>query len=184
MSMNPGTLNHVDERSKPVDYDQLIDYMVSRFLAWRLPDNFRPDNGISYTRPNYAASVDATPTGTNLFDVTQADRMMRHIVEGLTFTQITAVLENNTLGDPTIGIDVTTGKLSSLDTHEETLQTVLDELLQHIGLSHETHTSDLLHRSPAEQMRKHADDIEARDRAITRARVVATQSKTIGDSNG
>lgn len=60
-----------------------IKHMVDRFLMWRLPSNFAPDAGISYTRPNYHPSVDATPTGTNLFDATQPDAMVRHMVEGL-----------------------------------------------------------------------------------------------------
>ncbi|SHJ72246.1 hypothetical protein SAMN05444159_1320 [Bradyrhizobium lablabi] len=60
-----------------------IKHMVNRFLGWRLPKNFNPDAGISYTRPNYAPSVDATPSGTNLFDATQADAMVRYMIEGL-----------------------------------------------------------------------------------------------------
>lgn len=60
-----------------------IKYMLDRFLSWRLPGNFSPDNGISYTRPDYHPSIDATPTGTNLFDATQADAMIRHMVDGM-----------------------------------------------------------------------------------------------------
>lgn len=63
--------------------DEQIKHMVNRFLGWRLPENFRPDNGISYARPNYHPSVDATPTGTNLFDATQATAMVRHMLDGL-----------------------------------------------------------------------------------------------------
>lgn len=33
------------------------EYMASRFLTWRLPTDFRPDAGISYTRPNYAQAA-------------------------------------------------------------------------------------------------------------------------------
>jgi hypothetical protein len=57
--------------------------MVDRFLTWRLPKGFNPDNGISYARPNYAPSIDATPSGTNLFDVDQATEMVRYMVEGM-----------------------------------------------------------------------------------------------------
>ena len=63
--------------------DTQIKHMVDRFLGWKLPKNFSPDAGISYTRPNYAPEVDATPSGTNLFDATQADAMVRYMVEGL-----------------------------------------------------------------------------------------------------
>lgn len=60
-----------------------IKHMVSRFLAWRLPKDFSPDNGIVYTRPNYLPNVDATPTGTNLFDGVQAEAMVRHMIESV-----------------------------------------------------------------------------------------------------
>lgn len=63
--------------------DAQITHMLDRFLAWRLPKDFRPDNGISYKRPNYSPDVDATPTGTNLFDAEQARTMIRHMVEGM-----------------------------------------------------------------------------------------------------
>ena len=63
--------------------EEQIKHMAGRFLMWRLPKNFHPDNGISYTRPNYAPAVDATPCGTNLFDSTQALEMVRYMVEGL-----------------------------------------------------------------------------------------------------
>lgn len=61
--------------------EEQIKRMVDRFLSWRLPDPWRPDGGISYARPNYASAI--TPTGTNLFDATQADAMVRHMVEGM-----------------------------------------------------------------------------------------------------
>ena len=64
--------------------DELVKHMVNRFLGWRLPKPWRPDNGISYTRPNYAhppADHD-WPVGTNLFDATQAEAMVRYMLEG------------------------------------------------------------------------------------------------------
>lgn len=63
--------------------DEQIKHMANRFLAWRLPSDFNPDGGISYQRPNYAPSVDASPVGTNLFTATQAESMVRHMLEGL-----------------------------------------------------------------------------------------------------
>jgi hypothetical protein len=71
-----------DEQESVMNAEQ-IKHMVDRFLGWRLPENFAPDNGISYTRPNYHPTVDATPTGTNLFDAAQATAMVRHMLEGL-----------------------------------------------------------------------------------------------------
>lgn len=60
-----------------------IKHMVDRFLSWKLPANFNPDAGISYTRPNYHPDVDETPSGTNLLDAQQAEAMVRHMIEGM-----------------------------------------------------------------------------------------------------
>lgn len=60
-----------------------IKHMVDRFLGWRLPQDFRPDAGISFTRPTYHPSVDATPSGTNLLDATQTDAMVRYMLDGI-----------------------------------------------------------------------------------------------------
>ena len=59
-----------------------IKHMVNRFLGWQLPANFAPDAGIKYTRPNYPASWPG-PSGTNLLDYTQAEAMVRHMIDGL-----------------------------------------------------------------------------------------------------
>lgn len=65
--------------------EEQIKHMVSRFLNWRLPEPWNPDNGISYKRPNYAhAPADHDwPVGTNLFGADQAEAMTRHMLEGL-----------------------------------------------------------------------------------------------------
>jgi hypothetical protein len=60
-----------------------VKHMVDRFLNWRLPNDFNPDNGISAMRPNYGPNVEWTPVGTNLFSATQADAMVRHMIEGM-----------------------------------------------------------------------------------------------------
>jgi len=66
--------------------DEQIKYMVERFLQWRLPDNFNPDGGISF-KPTFnehtTHPMKAEPVGTNLFDYTQAEAMVRHMVEGM-----------------------------------------------------------------------------------------------------
>lgn len=59
-----------------------IKHMVDRFLGWRLPDNFSPDCGISYT-PLSGPPQTHKPLGTNLFDATQADAMVRYMVQDL-----------------------------------------------------------------------------------------------------
>jgi len=63
-----------------------IKYMVDRFLGWKLPSNFSPDAGISFKadyNEHTAYPAKHEPTGTNLFDASQADAMVRYMVEGL-----------------------------------------------------------------------------------------------------
>ena len=67
--------------------DDQIKHMVERFLGWRLPENFRPDCGIHFDA-DAAKKLNPInhryePVGTNLFDYTQAETMVRHMVEGL-----------------------------------------------------------------------------------------------------
>jgi hypothetical protein len=69
-----------EKQEKQMD-DSQIRYMVDRFLGWKLPQNFNPDAGISYAPLSYADKC--PPTGTNLLDATQAEAMIRYLVEGL-----------------------------------------------------------------------------------------------------
>lgn len=66
--------------------DAQIKHMVDRFLGWRLPDDFRPDAGISF-EAHYSNGMPMggmhQPSGTNLFDATQAAEMVRYMLEGL-----------------------------------------------------------------------------------------------------
>ena len=63
-----------------------VAHMVDRFLSWKLPKNFNPDGGIEF-RPlaNQGTEHERVrePTGTNLFDYTQAEAMVLHMLEGL-----------------------------------------------------------------------------------------------------
>lgn len=66
--------------------DNQIEHMVNRFLAWKLPSNFNPDAGISFKaafNEHTAHPMKHEPSGTNLFDATQADAMVRHMIEGM-----------------------------------------------------------------------------------------------------
>lgn len=62
-----------------------IKHMVSRFLAWKLPGSFAPDGGIKFTQTYMVNShiMVHEPSGTNLFDATQAEAMIRHMIEGM-----------------------------------------------------------------------------------------------------
>lgn len=63
-----------------------IKHMVDRFLGWKLPEDFNPDGGIAFARmfnEGTAHPMKNEPSGTNLFDATQADAMVRHMIDGL-----------------------------------------------------------------------------------------------------
>lgn len=60
-----------------------IQHMVDRFLSWKLPSDFQPDNGISFQRPTGVNADAHWPTGTNVLDYDQAKAMVRHMLEGL-----------------------------------------------------------------------------------------------------
>lgn len=68
-----------------------IKHMANRFLGWKLPQNFRPDGGISF-QPEYNVEYNASrglppernqPSGTNLIGYTEAVEMVRYMVEGM-----------------------------------------------------------------------------------------------------
>lgn len=66
--------------------DDQIKHMVARFLMWKLPEDFRPDAGISFKaefNEHTAHPMRHEPSGTNLLDYTQAEVMVRHMIEGL-----------------------------------------------------------------------------------------------------
>lgn len=63
-----------------------IKHMVDRFLAWKLPEEFNPDGGISFKREfneHTDYPMKHEPSGTNLFDATQAHAMVRYMLVGL-----------------------------------------------------------------------------------------------------
>lgn len=62
-----------------------IKYMVDRFLQWKLPANFSPDGGISFTPIAGTGDIPHRhePVGTNLFTATQATDMVLHMIDGM-----------------------------------------------------------------------------------------------------
>lgn len=63
-----------------------IKHMVDRFLQWKLPQNFNPDCGITFKaafNEHTAHPMRHEPSGTNLFDATQADAMVRYMADGM-----------------------------------------------------------------------------------------------------
>ncbi|MDB6098301.1 MAG: hypothetical protein JWN58_1004 [Gammaproteobacteria bacterium] len=66
--------------------DEQIRHMVNRFLGWKLPENFNPDGGVSFKKTfndHLPTPMKHEPSGTNLLDATQADAMVRYMLEGL-----------------------------------------------------------------------------------------------------
>lgn len=66
--------------------DEQIKHMVDRFLGWKLPADLAPDGGLTFKRygnPGIRYEYKNEPTGTNLLDVTQAEAMVRYMIEGL-----------------------------------------------------------------------------------------------------
>jgi|SRR3982750_46577 len=61
-----------------------LDAMVSRFLGWKLPQDFAPDAGISFTPPDSRMDPpmqqSCWPIGTNLLTAIQARAMLEHVV--------------------------------------------------------------------------------------------------------
>lgn len=57
-----------------------IKHMVNKFLSWKLPQDFNPDGGVTFDKKYVSPHG---PTGTNLFTYTQAEQMVRSMVEKL-----------------------------------------------------------------------------------------------------
>lgn len=63
-----------------------INYMVERFLQWKLPENFNPDGGVSFKKmanENTPWPRNNEPVGTNLLDAYQATEMVKYMIEGM-----------------------------------------------------------------------------------------------------
>lgn len=66
--------------------EEQIRHMVDRFLMWKLPGDFSPDGGVTFTKTfneNTPYPAKHEPVGTNLLTATQAEQMVRHMTEGL-----------------------------------------------------------------------------------------------------
>ncbi len=65
--------------------EEQIKHMAQRFLGWKLPDDFGPDNGVSFEpfgNKGTAHEYRREPVGTNLLTYGQAIEMVRHMVAG------------------------------------------------------------------------------------------------------
>jgi len=79
--------------------DEQIKHMANRFLGWPVPEDFNPDAGMSFVRiPKHGGGFYPMPVGTNLLDATQAEAMVRYLVEGLPVPGEVAVFKEQSTG--------------------------------------------------------------------------------------
>lgn len=76
------TLLHRTEDEKIALRIEVTDEMVTRFLWWRLPDDFQPDGGITFNRfvGCQPRPPEWWPVGTNLLTAVQAKAMLQHVL--------------------------------------------------------------------------------------------------------
>jgi len=68
------------------DLDEVVECMVSAFLVWKLPNDFAPDAGITFTPPH----VDHMwPVGTNLLTAGQTREMVLHMLKAVGYLDMT-----------------------------------------------------------------------------------------------
>ena len=66
--------------------EEQIKHMVNRFLGWKLPKTFNPDCGIKFEPVINAGTTYEhryEPNGTNVFCYSEAEQMVRHMLESL-----------------------------------------------------------------------------------------------------
>lgn len=63
--------------------DAQIKHMVDRFLMWKVPADFSPDGGVKFDPHRDAGGGFHRPIGTNILTATQAEAMIRHMLERL-----------------------------------------------------------------------------------------------------
>lgn len=87
----PGKVSHGPGCALSAARRTITDAMVDRFLAWKLPEDFHPDAGISFS-PYFNVEYNAKhgkppqrhePIGTNLFTAVQAKEMLAHVTAPL-----------------------------------------------------------------------------------------------------
>lgn len=73
--------NPTPETTSPIAPSAVTDAMVSRFLGWTVPNDFQPDNGVSFDRERLDLNpAHGLPMGTNILDADQARAMLEHVI--------------------------------------------------------------------------------------------------------
>jgi hypothetical protein len=79
-----------------------MDAITSRFLQWKLPENFNPDGGITFERDynqNTPWPAKHEPVGTNLFTFEQAKAMFEYVLAGVEPAPASALSDPGELPD-------------------------------------------------------------------------------------
>lgn len=79
-----------------------LDAAVSRFLGWKLPDDFAPDCYVSFDRERIMQYANLWPVGTNLLNAIQAKDMLAYCLQDSLFGCITVPEGYKLLKDSTI----------------------------------------------------------------------------------
>jgi hypothetical protein len=79
-SSKPRTPKMTNQTTPP----DLISTLAARFCQWPLPNDFTPDGGCIFTPPAHINHP--WPTGTNLLTVTQAEAMLRFVLDDAAIT--------------------------------------------------------------------------------------------------
>ena len=79
------TINRLgqDEEGYLVVKNTELEQMVSRFLSWKLPEDFAPDCHISFDKGRTSQLPHSWPIGTNLLDARQAKAMLEEVTAPL-----------------------------------------------------------------------------------------------------
>lgn len=99
-----------------VECGQMMQDMVDRFLSWKLPKDFNPDAGITFTPTDLQKSgVHGWPTGTNLFTADQADKMIGYVAAPLLAKLLMYIHEERFNTTPQPAPDVQAAVAAALD---------------------------------------------------------------------
>lgn len=63
--------------------EEIFKQAVDRFVGWKLPKDFSPDQGVSF-KPNGTHESHCWPIGTNILTAEQARQMFEHCFPGAT----------------------------------------------------------------------------------------------------
>jgi len=107
-----------------------IDKLVDRFLCWKLPENFCPDCGISFTPFHPNGTTRFEPVGTNLLTADQAKQMLSEVAppdeEVIELMEATANMLRGMTMDPSIPQHAKSAMLARINQLEAAVENRID----------------------------------------------------------